>query len=485
MKIDCQLDYETILRNQGRPVHLSLTLEANAAGSSRPRPMAFCVVLDRSGSMRGTPLQQAKEACRTMVRHLHAEDFMSIVLFDSTAEVLLPLQKVSDRKAIYKLISSIDCLGSTNLMGGWMLGRDELKKSPADRTRRLLLLSDGHLNQGIEDPDQIRALAQNGLQTHGIRTSTLGFGDGYDETIMSLLADSTNGVFYDASSADLLPAIFKAELEGLQSLSAQNVRVRVQPKTFCEKIMSLSSYPQIGLPDGRTEFGIGDFISEESGTLVLQMEVLPLPVLSGGHPAASLEGEELLGLEMLWDDLSTEPISSRTYERLVRISGTEDPGGVRQNMEIISKVATQKVGVVMEETEKLASKGLTEKAIQLLKDTIGWIKSLGGVSAGEDCLPILNNALEELEDGGMLNPRTRKEFHYSGTSFRKMKSHSSWSSRRPAPSFTRRSVAKENQPAGPEDAAPSAATTPSSDASSSKTKKPRKSSSRGKKKGGE
>jgi Ca-activated chloride channel family protein len=475
MKIDCQLDYQTILRNQGRPVHLSLTLKANPTSAQRPRPMAFCAVIDRSGSMGGPPLDQAKKACRVMVRNLHPEDFFSIVLFETTAEVLLPLQKVGDRRQIYDLIDKIETAGSTNLMGGWMLAQDELKKSPTDRNRRLLLLSDGFLNHGIQDPDQIRMLAQNGLQKHGIRTSTLGFGNSYDESLMSLLADSTNGVFYDASSPDLLPGIFQAELEGLQLVAAQNVRVRVTTKTFCESFVSLSSYPSVNLPDGRTEFQLGDLTSEESSTLVLQLEVLPLPTLPEGEPVASLEGEELLGVEILWDDLSSEVIASKTYERLVRISGTENPEDVRQNTEIISKIATQKVGKVIQQTETLLVEGHAETAKRLLQDTIDWINVLGDEDTAKDCLPILTNALSNLNDWGKLDSRTLKDLHYIGVSFRKMRSHATWTSKLQAPSFSRRSVSSESTPGKPEERSSTESQKPRKTAKSLKSKKPKKS----------
>jgi hypothetical protein len=47
--------------------------------------------------------------------------------------------------------------GSTNLMAGWLLGRDELMKAQktADGIapiRKILLLTDGHLNAGITEP---------------------------------------------------------------------------------------------------------------------------------------------------------------------------------------------------------------------------------------------------------------------------------------------------------------------------------------------
>jgi hypothetical protein len=54
MNIDLSLDYQTILRNEPRPVHLVATLCApKLEAHTRPRSAAFAVVLERSGSVAG------------------------------------------------------------------------------------------------------------------------------------------------------------------------------------------------------------------------------------------------------------------------------------------------------------------------------------------------------------------------------------------------------------------------------------------------
>jgi hypothetical protein len=75
------------------------------------------------------------------------------------------------------------------------------------------------------------------------------------------------------------------------------------------------------LPDDRVEFSIGDLVSQEDRILVLLMEVLPLPLLNG-QPVASLEGEKLLELEILWDEIGEKEIKSCRHEQLIRVLGT-------------------------------------------------------------------------------------------------------------------------------------------------------------------
>src|SRR5215469_17368516 len=137
MKIDLALDYQTILRNEPRPVHLVATLCAPKLEThSRPRSAAFAVVLDRSGSMAGEPLRLACEACKAVVRNLRQDDLFTLVVFDDSAQVVISLQKPVDRRGMVTAIEQITDGGSTNLIAGWLLGRDELLEAGTECDRK-------------------------------------------------------------------------------------------------------------------------------------------------------------------------------------------------------------------------------------------------------------------------------------------------------------------------------------------------------------
>jgi hypothetical protein len=72
-------------------------------------------------------------------------------------------------------------------------------------------------------------------------------------------------------------AILAHELDGLQKITEQNIRLRVEPKLFCHSWAQYGDYPTIMLPDGRMEIALGDLVSEEAREFVLLTEVLPLP----------------------------------------------------------------------------------------------------------------------------------------------------------------------------------------------------------------
>ena len=105
MNIELQLDYKTILRNSSRPVHLVAKLTAPAQPlTQRARPTAFTVVLDRSGSMSGAPIEHAKRACREVIKNLRPEDYFSLVVFDNSAQVVIPLEQPVNRFGWYQTL---------------------------------------------------------------------------------------------------------------------------------------------------------------------------------------------------------------------------------------------------------------------------------------------------------------------------------------------------------------------------------------------
>jgi Ca-activated chloride channel family protein len=426
MKIDCQLDYRTILINQAQPVHAVLKLTADKRTSDRKTPLAFCAVLDRSGSMQDKPLEYAKKACEMVVRHLSKDDWFSLIIFDDEAQVVFPLQQIARKDDLLTRIRAIQTGSSTNLTGGWMLGRDELKKAPQDLPRRILLLTDGYLNVGITEPAQVERIVACGLETDRVRTTCLGFGDNYVEDLLRQLAKCSGGDFYDADSPEKLPAIFREELHGLQQISAQNVRVRLKPLDFCEALGQLSDYPITPLPDGRMELAIGDLISEEDRVLVLLAMALPLPLING-QPVASLEGEKFLELEILWDEIGEKEIKSCRHEQVVRISGTQNPDEIKLNEETVAWIAVQRAGKALDEATKDVDADKVDEAKGKLRQALESLRRYKLDAKIADGVRVLEEFLGRIEREGGFSARSRKLSSYSTAYYSRPSSKKAWS----------------------------------------------------------
>jgi NAD-dependent SIR2 family protein deacetylase len=406
------------------------------------------VVLDHSGSMHGQKLIQARNATLLAARNLRRNDLFGLVVFDSTAQTVFPLQSVTNQQELSHLIERIQAGSSTNLTAGWMLGRDELKRAPEGVTRRLLLLSDGLLNVGIVEQPAVRQIVARGLEHDGIRTSCLGFGADYNEDLMSEMSRVASGQFYDAQSPEQLPAIFSAELDGLQKLAVQNLRLRIKPMDFCESLVVLGNYPSVRLPDGRDELAIGDLVSDEERVVCFALEVLPLPCIEGA-PVASLAGEKLLEVEFQYDELHDQAIHSRTETRLVRIQATIHPDEVRVNEEVVSWVALQQAGKAADEVTRKLDEGDLGGAERLIQHTIQHLKGYGSGSGVADAIQLLNELVNRLRERSELH-LFRKSSRYLSSHLGKMSSKDLWVAKHTAPKFKSKSaMAPPGAPASP------------------------------------
>ena len=239
---------------------------------------------------------------------------------------------------------------------------------------------------------------RSGFGKDGIRTSCLGFGDSYNEEILLAMSGVGHGQLHDADSPDKFPAILAHELDGLQKITAQNVRLRVEPKLFCHS-WAQYDYPTITLPDGRMEIAVGDLVSEESREFVLLTEVLPLPLLPGGKLPASLQGEELLGLEFVWTEICDSEIKNCQSTHLVRIQGTQNPEEVVLNQEVIVVVANQIAGKAAREAAAKAREGNFGAAARSIRSASAALQSLAAPELTGEAKNLLDETSRRVDSG--------------------------------------------------------------------------------------
>jgi len=424
--IETNLDYQKVLAERKSKVNLAVKINAPTLVSKERKPVAFSVCLDRSSSMKGLPFTNALKACEGVVRNLRKGDLFSLVTFDDSADTIIPLAPIENKDKAISRIKRLSTRGCTNLGGGWSLARDELVKSDPDLTRRMLLLSDGFVNRGICDHYSLTGMSASGLENNQIRTSCLGFGDEYNEDLLTEMANVSSGNFYDVESPDKLPEVFEAELDGALRISVQNLRVKVSKEDFCYRWVNLPGLKGTRHSDGGIELVVGDLVSEEERSFAIQAHVIPIPLRAGGQELASFEGEKILKLEFKYDLIEENRLISKQEERIIRAAATQDPSELKLNESILPIVSSQRAGRVMRKAiEKLDKNRLNEA----LKDLEKFVKELNDLNRPElvkDAVSAITSVIRNIHRGWHDN-RGRKSASYRSHSLRHRSSKEHWS----------------------------------------------------------
>jgi Ca-activated chloride channel family protein len=223
-------DRDLVLKGSPQEVIVKIDLSAIAnknKNKNQRTPLNLAVVLDKSGSMTGAKLDQAKQAAMLLVDRLAPNDFFSMVIFSDHAEVLVPAQKVEDKEALKGKIEGIEADGSTALYAGVKMGADQLQEYfSSRRINRVILLSDGIANVGPSSPRQLRRLGSD-LAEHSISVTTIGVGDDYNEDVMAGLAEASDANYYYVQDTEKLPAIFAKELGELLTVAAREIKIEI------------------------------------------------------------------------------------------------------------------------------------------------------------------------------------------------------------------------------------------------------------------
>ncbi len=199
----------------------------------------LALVIDRSGSMAGQPLEEAKKSAVMMVNQMQSSDRIAIIQYDNIAEVVVPSTKCIDKENIIRSIMRIQSGGMTNLFQGWELGSIEVEKNKTKQTlNKILLLSDGNANVGLTGIHKIASKCAQ-LIEKGITTSTYGLGLDFNEELMIEMANSGHGRGYYGQCAEDLYDPFKEEFSLLLNTIATELLLKVKcPNFITLKVMN-------------------------------------------------------------------------------------------------------------------------------------------------------------------------------------------------------------------------------------------------------
>ncbi len=363
------------------PAREQFLIELTASGSGGARtPLNLCLVIDRSGSMEGPPLDYVKQACAYVVDLLGPDDILSIVTFEEVVDILMPPQRVTNKQPIKDGIARLMPGNTTNLYDGLLVAAQQLQSQESRRATRMVVLSDGDPTAGIKDFPSLVQHAAN-IKAQGITSTFLGFGPDYNEELLASMAKKSGGNYYYIPQPNLIPEIFRTELEKLMTVVAMNLKLELKLARW----VSMRAPEIVG--SGEIAIGLSDM---ERGSVLQKVVDLEFP----NHP---LGHYRVAGGRLSYDDTITGQRESIELDLAMEFTadaaryGAPVDSRVRQAAEISEASRAVEKTMMGLKTGQVTAMG----AIQELQKTQALLRSEGRLAEAHE----VTQALQALQSG--------------------------------------------------------------------------------------
>ncbi len=163
------------------------------AAAAQSVPKTVVIVVDRSGSMSGQKIEQARDAVKFLVQQLKPADTFNIIAYDSDVDVFrAELQRVTTDtvNAALKFANGINAGGGTNIDSALTLALKMLVDTK--RPNYVLFLTDGQPTVGEQDELKIAANAKAADKVHA-RIFNLGIGYDVNARLLDRLSHDLGG----------------------------------------------------------------------------------------------------------------------------------------------------------------------------------------------------------------------------------------------------------------------------------------------------
>jgi Ca-activated chloride channel family protein len=205
-------------------------LQARRLAAEERKDAILTFVVDVSGSMDlENRLGLVKRGLRLLVNELRPTDQVALVVYGSTAHVILNPTSAAEPEVILDAIERLQPEGATNAEAGLQLGYQIAARAfDPEAINRVILCSDGVANVGDTGPDSILRTIED-YAARDIYLSTIGFGMGnFNDVLMEQLADKGNGNYAYVDTLDEARRVFVENLTGMLQVIARDAKVQVE-----------------------------------------------------------------------------------------------------------------------------------------------------------------------------------------------------------------------------------------------------------------
>jgi Ca-activated chloride channel family protein len=208
--------------------------------STRAVPKDVIVVIDKSGSMDGEKIVQARNAVRYVIGHLNSEDRFNVISFsDEIKTYANQLRGANNAGEAKTFVDQIAADGSTDINRALL---EALKSADLERPTTIIFITDGLPTEG--ETDAARIVDNFKKATHkNIRLFTFGVGDDVNTLLLDQLAQDNRGVSAYVRPGQSLDEIVSAFYAKISTPVLADIAIQ-----FGSNVTISDMYPQ-PLPD--------------------------------------------------------------------------------------------------------------------------------------------------------------------------------------------------------------------------------------------
>ncbi|HEX4205716.1 MAG TPA: VWA domain-containing protein [Ktedonobacteraceae bacterium] len=286
-------------------------------------PLNFALVIDHSGSMRGAKLKNVREAVKMVIDRLEPSDYISVVIFDDTAQVIIPSMPANDPIGMKAAIDRIQDAGGTTMSLGMIQGLGELRRwNIPNAVNRMILLTDG-VTYG--DTDRCRQLARDAAAAN-ISIYPLGIGSDWDESLLDDVGQLSGGqpAEFIRTPGDAMN-LFEQQVQSAVAVAVRNATVTlklpagVSPRKAVKVLPLIRDVDPSALSDRQVTVQLGDLEKDTPQSVLVELMIDPRP--AGLFRIAQAE--------IVYDVPVTNLFSERIHED-VKVTFTNDANQAAQ-----------------------------------------------------------------------------------------------------------------------------------------------------------
>lgn len=294
--------------------YVTFIIEPESSVNTEVIQKNFTLVIDRSGSMSGDKIIQARDASSFIVDNLNAGDYFNVIDFSSDVYSLFGSLKefnIENRDIALSYIDGISAGGSTNISGALTTAVSEFPAIDPNKANIILFFTDGQPTAGIQNTEGILEAVQNTVEAAetSIFLFSIGIGEDVNKGLLTSLSQQNNGLVNFIDPDNLQEEITNFFLS-INNPVLINTNITFDPPA----IQEVYPYPFPNLYKGQQLILSGRYTEAQSINMHIEGQAFNVPVVYDFEVTlADTNAVELSVLPKIWAKQKMDALTLEYY----------------------------------------------------------------------------------------------------------------------------------------------------------------------------